>query len=457
MKNACSFEYTETIRKMKRLHSPKYGLVCNVNVNERSIVNTVSIDGYNLSLGNIIPSYTTVVSNACTHNQVQGWGSSLSRDLSMVKAFGEFIERYCSNYNEKEWMHTVLFDSYKSLAHSGLQCLDLCELVPFADDLYNTPNFAYPKYTNDAPITWLEGKELVQDCITWVPAQKVLGTYIKPESELRYIPCITTGLACGSTVQQAIINGLYEVIERDSFMLTWLLKIPCNRIDLDVITNRELSVMYRHVCAHLVGEDQLNIFDISQTNGVCTVVTFIQNRNPDAYGLIVTSASHIDPEAALLKSLEELCQLQAFAYSKLVLDDKRDCQKLTKHAINNLYAHSLYYSTGRRSNAFDFISANGGFAKLSDLKQSSQKHYSNYVSPLTYMIQLFSMSKSSVIAVNVTKPEIKESGFYVYKTIIPEYLDLSFTYSYRKQKNKRLQELQRKYGVEINDDPHPFA
>jgi ribosomal protein S12 methylthiotransferase accessory factor len=167
---------------------------------------------------------------------------------------------------------------------------------------------------------------------------------------------MSTGLACGADYYQASISALFEVVERDSFMLTWLLKLAGTRIEIDSIQNPVLANLYKHICKYLVGEDHLHIYDISRTEGIYTVMTFIRNDNLDSFGLIVSSASHVNPEIALLKSLEELCQTQAFAYTKLIEDVNRTCQTMKEHEVTDLHRHTLYYSTGRRSHEIDFIS-----------------------------------------------------------------------------------------------------
>lgn len=195
------------------------------------------------------------------------------------------------------------------------------------------------------------------------------------------------------------------------------------------------------------------IYDISKTDGVYTVLTFIRNDLPDTYGLIVSAASHTSPKMALLKSLEELCQVQGTAYHKLVNDEKKECQRLEKQEVDTLHKYFLYYSTGRHSRNIDFISASDECIRLSDMLDYSK---SSNKDNLEYVVHLFRQYKQLVYLADITKPEIRMSGFLVLKAIIPSYVDLATNHRFMHPKSSRLQQYQKKYGSELNDNPHPF-
>lgn len=448
-----SLRTDNTLEVMERLFSRKFGLAKSVYGENRLRNLSVPTVNSRYTVGNIIPMFRFIVdkSKDTYSGLTGGGGASLNRDKSKIKAFGEFIERYCSVYDENEYSGRVICDSYENLIAKGLSCLDLGDLISFEDSQYDDPEFLFAKYSTHARISWIEGKELTCGKNVWLPAQKVFLSY--PKNELWYNILISTGLACGSDFYQAALGAIYEVIERDSFMLTWFLKIPGIRIEMDDIRNEELRTLYNHICKHLVGEDRLFIYDISKTDGVYTILTFIRNDLPDAYGLIVSAASHTSPEIALLKSLEELCQVQGTAYHNLVLDEKKECQRLEKQEVDTLHKHYLYYSTGRHSRNIDFISASNESIRLSEMVD-----YSNISNKdnLEYVVHLFRENNQLLYLADITKPEIRMSGFLVLRAIIPGYVDLATNHCFMYPKSSRLQQYQKKYGSELNDNPHPF-
>jgi len=423
----------------------------------KRMVAASTIGNKSYMLGSLIPMFTSSIDDgdfSSIHASVAGGGTSLSELKSRIKACGEFIERHCGGYDIDNQRACVIFDSYDRLSDNGELCLCLNDLIPYEDCLYDDPTFPYKRYSSSFPITWVKGVELTHGKDTWLPAQKVFYRFPYSIEEPSYYGGVSTGHACGTSYSHAALGGLYEVVERDSFMLTWLLQIPGKAIKVDAINNDDLRVLYNHISKYLVGGDRLFIYDISKTNGIYTVLTYIRNDLPSAYGLIVSSASHLNPEVALLKSLEELCQMQQFAYNYLLGDETRDCQRMEMDDVDTLVKHCYYYCTGRHSKNIDFISESGVYVYLSEMtdfsKDTDEENFE-------HLIQLFRNDGQQIYIADATRTELSKSGFFVLKAIIPGYIDLSTSYKYRDQKSSRLQKYQEEYGTEINSNPHPFS
>ena len=443
-----------TLDAMERLYSRKYGLVNSVNVPMENHVSSlkVPIENGTYTIGGAIPMFIPAVSRKGTTNG-SGGAASLNRERSIIKTYGEFIERYGGIYNANEEAGNTLFDSFDNLQDKGVPCLDFRELIHYEEQIYDDPKFPLPRYKTSMPVTWVKGQNLSIGEDVWLPAQKIFLGYPYPADEYRYIWSLSTGLACGSNYYQAAQGAIYEVVERDSFMLTWLLQIPGKRIEMDSISNKELKQLYTHILKHLTGEDRLFIYDISKTPGVYTVLTFIRNDLPDAYGLVVAAASHTCPQVALLKSFEEMCQTQNFAHYTLAKDEKKECQHMKPQDVDSLHNHLFYYSTGRHSHILDFISLSGESTCLSNMDDYTKKSPKEN---LNYIVNCISQNGEQVYMADITKVEMRKSGFYVLKAVVPGYPDLISNHRFRQLNNRRLRKLQKELGAEINDNPHPF-
>jgi ribosomal protein S12 methylthiotransferase accessory factor len=64
---------------------------------------------------------------------------------------------------------------------------------------------------------WVEGERLDTGEGVRLPAEFI----IFPPPDQRHRPAITTGLGLGNSTGEALLSGLYEVIERDAAMLSW--------------------------------------------------------------------------------------------------------------------------------------------------------------------------------------------------------------------------------------------
>jgi YcaO-like protein with predicted kinase domain len=69
----------------------------------------------------------------------------------------------------------------------------------------------------DAPIAWVEGYDLLQEEICWVPTEIVHTDYTRPLDG--YFPAGSNGLASGNHLVEAIGSAICELVERDAVAL----------------------------------------------------------------------------------------------------------------------------------------------------------------------------------------------------------------------------------------------
>jgi ribosomal protein S12 methylthiotransferase accessory factor len=124
-------------------------------------------------------------------------------DRAFVKALGEGLERYCAGV-----YRTAAFGTASPAAR--------------ADGVPPTA-FVRPddrSVDSETPIAWVPGEDLATGETVSLPAAFV--HYPPPEGPgERHRPAITTGLGLGNSGVEALLSGLYEVIERDAAMLAW--------------------------------------------------------------------------------------------------------------------------------------------------------------------------------------------------------------------------------------------
>ena len=116
---------------------------------------------------------------------------------AFMKALGEALERYCAGVY---W--TGRFESGTPDAVDGA-------VDPVA--------FVCRTWPDGETIRWVPGTDLVSGESVSLPASFVLH----PPPERRYRPAVTTGLGFGNSGVDALLSGLYEVVERDAAMLAW--------------------------------------------------------------------------------------------------------------------------------------------------------------------------------------------------------------------------------------------
>jgi ribosomal protein S12 methylthiotransferase accessory factor len=123
---------------------------------------------------------------------------------AFAKALGEALERYAAAV-----YRTARFEQGPA---------DAPDAVPPAAFVRPDPDSGgWTEPTADEPIQWVAGESLASGERAWLPAEFV----VFPPPEQRYRPAITTGLGLGNSGVEALLSGLYEVIERDAAMLAW--------------------------------------------------------------------------------------------------------------------------------------------------------------------------------------------------------------------------------------------
>ncbi|GAB6861834.1 YcaO-like family protein [Haloplanus litoreus] len=124
-------------------------------------------------------------------------------DRAFVKALGEGLERYCAGvYRNEEFETAPPSQRARGVSPAAFVRPDGRSVDP------------------EEPVPWVPGEDLRTGESVPLPAEFV--HYPPPGGHReRHRPAITTGLGLGNAGVEALLSGLYEVIERDAAMLAW--------------------------------------------------------------------------------------------------------------------------------------------------------------------------------------------------------------------------------------------
>ncbi|WP_162224461.1 YcaO-like family protein [Halorussus amylolyticus] len=211
----------------------------------------------------------------------QAAGVAVDWNEAMMKALGESLERYAAGvYRDSEFRTARPAD-----LESGVS--------PAA--------FVRPDgWTDPAPdddMAWVPGVDLQTDAPVSLPAEFVHF----PPPEARYKPSITTGLGLGNSTVEAVLSGLYEVIERDATMLAWYSTF--DPLGLAVETDR-FDALSRRARA-----EDLDVTALLVTQDVDVPVVAVAVHREEAWPrFAVGSGADLDPDAAAESALAEAIQ-----------------------------------------------------------------------------------------------------------------------------------------------------
>ncbi|MEE6209995.1 YcaO-like family protein [Salarchaeum sp. III] len=141
---------------------------------------------------------TSAFSDATAARQAAGVATDWNE--AYVKAVGEALERYAAGVYRSSAFETAM---------------------PTHPDAVPPTEFVLPENAPtpdpDDALRWVRGEHLDSGDDALLPAEFVQF----PPHEERYRDSITTGLGLGNTAEEAVLSGLYEVVERDAAMLAW--------------------------------------------------------------------------------------------------------------------------------------------------------------------------------------------------------------------------------------------
>ncbi|SFJ91875.1 TOMM precursor leader peptide-binding protein, partial [Thermoflavimicrobium dichotomicum] len=196
-------------------------------------------------------------------------GRTHSYAESELTAILESLERYCGLAPRGK--RTVVHDSYRNLAD---QALNPVKVGVHAKEQYARPGFPFKPFDPDRPIDWVWGYSFLEERPILVP--KLLAYYSLGCEGDGFVYETSNGCALGGSLEEAIFYGILEVVERDSFLMTWYAQLPIPRLDPYSAEDQELRLMIDRIKA-VAGYD-LYLFNATMENGIPSVWALAKNR-----------------------------------------------------------------------------------------------------------------------------------------------------------------------------------
>jgi len=115
----------------------------------------------------------------------------------------------------------------------------------------------------------------------------------------------SNGCAAGNTVEEAILQGFYELVERDAFGIWWYNRLRVPAVDLASFGDEYLASAADY---YLRFERDLWMLDVTSDIGIPTFVALSRRPNAKTEDIIYGAGAHADPRTAALRAVCELNQ-----------------------------------------------------------------------------------------------------------------------------------------------------
>lgn len=263
----------------------------------------------------------------------------------------------------------------------------------------NSLNLPKIDYDNDE-IEWIASTEINTGKKYHVPTNSVFHPYIN-SSSIRLFRSNTNGLASGNVLEEAVLHGIFEVVERDAWSIFELTKLNNKEIELNGFKNHLIDDMLKKF-------ENLNIeiklMDLTADVNIPTIAASSDDKLlKDPALLTLGIGTHLNPEIAVIRALTEVAQSRVTQIHGTREDTTRAnfMRKAGYERMKRINEHYFRHDDEKIS--------------IKDIKDRSSTSLKNNIEIATRELKRASLDK--VLFTNLTRAEI---GVNVVRVIIPE-------------------------------------
>ncbi|MCX7816677.1 MAG: YcaO-like family protein [Syntrophales bacterium] len=320
-------------------------------------------------------------------------GKGTTNVQAQVSLTMEAVERFSSEYDPSK-EGRLIKGSWKELKKK-FNILHPTELIlsQFAD------------YDENHEISWVEGFDLINSENILVPACAVFHPFENSETFL--LSTHTNGIASGNTMEEAILHGVFEVIERDAISIV---KFSRNKREQVIIGDEQENEFLQNLHKHFhKAQLELTLYNYTSDLGIPVLAARIEDQiysdlmPTEGYG------AHLDPKVAAARAILEAASSRALLIQRYGLENLRETP--IPYLEPEMYLENEEFIT--------LSEMNSGYSL--DIKEDIE----------TVLDGIKSAGFTKAIVVDLTSPEI---GIPVVRVIIPGMEVFSFDRSRRGQR-----------------------
>ncbi|GAA6617477.1 TOMM precursor leader peptide-binding protein [Scytonema sp. NUACC26] len=225
-----------------------------------------------------------------------------------ASGFCEAIERYSGVFQGDEARHKASYqklsnkaihpnacmlfspEQYKNRQEWNASCLNFSQRVP-------------EPFDEEREIEWTPVWSLTYEEFKYLPTAYCYYSYPKHLNPDCYAD--SNGCAAGNTLEEAILQGFMELVERDSVALWWYNRVRRPRVDLESFDEPyflNLKEYYQSI------HRELWVLDITSNLNIPAFAAISRRSDRKAEDIIFGFGAHFDPKIAILRALTETNQ-----------------------------------------------------------------------------------------------------------------------------------------------------
>jgi len=378
-----------------------------------------------------------------------GFGKNLETVFS--QALGEFLERYFLTLYRRD---TLLRASPSTLKRKKFNCIDLDLIAGFSEK--QKDKISRYQWNEESIFSWEWVERVATKEKVFVPAQLVYWTYALEEREPRLRETNTNGAGGYFSREGAILSGLYELIQRDAFVIFWLNSISPPKVDPATVPSEEFQELYQ---ASIRYGFKVHCLNITSDIGIPIFAVIIEDETKNWPRLSMGMGCNIDPLKAINRALIEAWSVYDWLRPRTPYSLKDQYIPFSDSNIGQsercrLFANPLFYE--KVSFLLSGLQNSFSHSMLVVPPSVSEKEEMNqlvrHIEGFGEGYQMYAFeAKSSILST---------LGYHSVRVIVPQLVPLYLQEIHAYLGAKRLKEAPLKLGLhpaeEFNPIPHPF-
>lgn len=224
-------------------------------------------------------------------------GKGITKDHAKASAMMEGFERYSA---EKQEDDETIISTVDEISTKG-EYIDPKTL--------NLPQKYEKEDISQIPLEWNLATDIISNKDYYVPSNAVFHPYTHDNNIQSFFKSNTNGLASGNILEEAILHGMFEVIERDAWSIFELTHKNYSQINLDTIESELINNTIEKFESNGI---KIKLMDFTADIKVPTIAASADDTvTKDAGLLTLGMGTHLDPEIAVLRALTEVAQSRA--------------------------------------------------------------------------------------------------------------------------------------------------
>lgn len=345
----------------------------------------------------------------------------------------------------------------RSLQQRGVSPIDLPKLAGFSEGQKNeNPNLLW---TYDSVFWWEKGIQFSTGKQIYLPAQILFWNYLldRESREPLLRESNTNGCAGMFTKEEAILAGLYELIQRDAFLIHWLNSRAPLRIDPATVPDDAFRQIH---AAHERYGYKTYCFNITLDLDVPSFAVMLIDPSGKGPYLGIGAASSPSPIRALRKAIEEAHSVVYWARTIPSFNLPKGYLPFYDESVRQRNRVGLW-GNSYMAKQIDFF-LKGEVGEFSDYQFNYPEQFASPRVELDSLINRIEKMGNGyeVYVFTPSQSLLSRLGYMISRVVVPQFVPLYLNEVNAPLGAPRLSEVPRKLGWKncvLNTIPHPFS